>query len=103
MAPQGQPAFILYVQIFGDLVTFNPHIHALAADLAERMLGWRHSGFSVHNRIRSKAADAEGRQRPARYMIRCPFSLEKMRYDRGSGMVIYRSKMPVSSNASSNT
>ena len=32
MAPNGQPAFILYVQTFGDLVTFNPHIHALVAD-----------------------------------------------------------------------
>jgi hypothetical protein len=32
MAPGGQPAFILYVQTFGDLVTFNPHIHALVAD-----------------------------------------------------------------------
>ena len=66
---------------------------ALAADLARRMLGWRHSGFSVHNGIRSKAADAEARQRLARYMIRCPFALEKMRYDPGSGMVVYRSKL----------
>ena len=32
MAPHGQPAFILYVQAFGDRVTFNPHIHALVAD-----------------------------------------------------------------------
>ncbi len=32
MDPRGQPAFILYVQTFGDLVTFNPHIHALVAD-----------------------------------------------------------------------
>lgn len=66
-----------------------------AADLAERMLGWRHSGFSVHTRIRSNATDAEGRQRLARYMIRCPFALEKMRYNSGSGsgMVIYRSKL----------
>jgi len=31
MAPNGRPAFILYVQTFGDLVTFNPHIHALVA------------------------------------------------------------------------
>jgi hypothetical protein len=133
MAPQGQPAFVLYVQTFGDLVTFNPHIHALVADgvflpcgtfrvlpplpeaalrealrrklldflcsegvldagLAERMLNWRHSGFSVHNRVRSKAADAEGRQHLARYMIRCPFALEKMHYHKKSGMVIYRSR-----------
>ncbi len=46
----------------------------LDTGLAQRMLTWRHSGFSVHNRIRSKAADAEGRQRLARYMIRCPFA-----------------------------
>jgi hypothetical protein len=30
--PEGQPAFILFVQTFGDLVNFNPHIHALVAD-----------------------------------------------------------------------
>ncbi len=134
MAPHGQPAFILYVQTFGDLVTFNPHIHALVADgvflpsgvfkvlpplpeaalrdalrhrvsgflctervldaeLAQRMLKWRHSGFSVHNRIHARANDAEGRQRHARYMIRCPFALEKMRYDGKSCMVIYRSRL----------
>ena len=65
----------------------------LAADLAERMLTWPHSGFSVHNRIRSKATDADARQRLARYMIRCPFALEKMRFDQQSSMVIYRSKL----------
>ena len=32
MAANGQPACILYVQTFGDLVTFNPTIHALVAD-----------------------------------------------------------------------
>jgi hypothetical protein len=36
---------------------------------------WRHSDLSVHNRVRSKGA--EGRQRLARFMIRCPFSLER--------------------------
>jgi len=107
MEPRGRPAFILYVQTFGDLVTFNPHVDALVADgvflpsgafqvlrqlpetalcdalrhkvlgflctegvldtgLAQRMLAWRHSGFSVHNRIRAKADDADGRQRLAR-------------------------------------
>lgn len=134
MEARGQPAFVLYVQTFGDLVTFNPHIHALVADgvflpsgafrllpplpetalcealrhkvldflcaeevldaeLVQRMLKWRHPGFPVHNRIRTKADDAEGRQRLSRYMIRCPFALEKMRYDRDSGMVICRSKL----------
>jgi hypothetical protein len=40
----------------------------------------------IDSRIRSKAADDKGRQRLARYMIRCPFALAKMRYDKKSGM-----------------
>ena len=135
--PRGKPGFMLYVQTFGDLVTFNPHIHALVADgvfypsgsfrvlpslpedalreglrhrvldylceevyfdpqLADRMRQWQHSGFSVHNQIRVKANDAEGRKQLARYMIRNPFALEKMTYDKHTGMVIYRSKFHAS-------
>jgi len=30
--PDGAPGFITFVQTFGDLVTFNPHIYVLAAD-----------------------------------------------------------------------
>ena len=33
----------------------------LAIGLAQRMLKWHHSGFSVHNRVHTKADDAEGR------------------------------------------
>jgi len=88
--PGARPGLILFVQTFGDLANFNPHVHVLAADgaflpdgrfaplpavpepllvegfrravlefvvraqalsgeLRDRMLGWRHSGFSVHN------------------------------------------------------
>jgi hypothetical protein len=64
--------------------------------LAQRMRQWRHSGFSVHNQIRVKAHDAEGRKQLARYMIRNPFALEKMTYDKQTGMVIYRSKFHAS-------
>ena len=64
--------------------------------LADRMRQWQHSGFSVHNQIRVKANDAEGRKQLARYMIRNPFALEKMTYDKHTGMVIYRSKFHAS-------
>ncbi len=30
--PSARPGFILFVQTFGDLVNFNPHVHALVAD-----------------------------------------------------------------------
>ena len=130
----GRPGLILFVQTFGDLVTFNPHIHVLAADglfradgvfvalpgipakllergfraevlklllaehaigeeLSSRMLAWRHSGFSVHNGVRVRAGDAQGRKQLAQYMLRAPFSLEKMTYLPETGMVLYRSNM----------
>ncbi len=132
--PGARPGLILFVQTFGDLVNYNPHIHVLAADgvfdaeggfsvlpplprkliepwfraevlallrreglvtegLAETMLTWRHTGFSVHNAVRIHARDAAGRRRLAQYMLRAPFALEKMSYEPVSGIVIYRSRM----------
>lgn len=61
--------------------------------LAEKMLAWRHTGFSAHNSVRVRAGDAAGRRRLAQYMLRAPFSLEKMSYEPVSGTVIYRSRM----------
>jgi hypothetical protein len=57
------------------------------------MLGWCHSGFSVHNQVRLGTEDSEGRQRLAGYMLRAPMALEKMAYDADTGTVTYRSKM----------
>ncbi|MEK6243798.1 MAG: transposase [Pseudomonadota bacterium] len=54
---------------------------------------WRHTGFSIHNAVRVRAGDAAGRRRLAQYMLRAPFSLEKMSYDPVSSTVIYRSRM----------
>jgi len=132
--PGAKPAFIEFVQTFGELVNFPPHVHVLCADevfradgtfvplppipeallergfrravldflvreraisgeLCGRMLGWRYSGFSVHNQVRVAAEDAEGRKKLAAYMLRAPLSLAKMSYNAASGTVIYRSKM----------
>jgi len=57
------------------------------------MLAWRHTGFSAHNSVRVRAGDAAGRRRLAQYMLRAPFSLEKMSCDPQSCTVIYRSRM----------
>ena len=103
-AAQGRPGLIRFVQTFADLLSFNPHIHVLAADgvfradgalvvlpaipvklleqgfrtvvlkllvaeaaigerLSVSMLAWRHSGFSVHNGVRVRASDVEGRNK----------------------------------------
>lgn len=63
----------------------------LSQELAQRLRAWRHTGFSVHNGVRVR--DAAGRQKLAQYMLRAPFSLEKMCYDEHTGMVLYRSRM----------
>jgi len=132
--PGARPGLILFVQTFGDLANFNPHVHVLAADgafgaegtfvplpaipegllaegfrravlgflvrqqalgeeLRERMLSWRHGGFSAHNQVRVSEQDPEARKKLAAYMLRAPMSLEKMTYDAQTGTVIYRSKM----------
>ncbi len=66
---------------------------AISEALRVKLLGWRHSGFSVHNEVRVAQDDAAGRMKLAGYMLRAPIALEKMRYDAATGTVIYRSKM----------
>ncbi len=67
--------------------------HAVGERLSASMLAWRHSGFSVHNGVRVRSNDAQGRKQLAQYMLRAPFSLEKMSYLPETGMVMYRSHM----------
>jgi hypothetical protein len=58
-----------------------------------KLLGWRHSGFSLHNAVRIGAADPEGRRAVAEYILRAPFALEKLRYQASTGAIIYPAKM----------
>ncbi len=75
------------------MLEFLAENDAISEDLRSKLLGWRHSGFSVHNQVRVAAQDPEGRKKLAGTMLRAPMSLEKMRYDAETGTVIYRSKM----------
>jgi putative transposase/transposase-like zinc-binding protein len=58
-----------------------------------KLLGWRHSGFSLHNAVRIGPHDIEGRRAFSEYVLRSPFSLEKLRYQATTGTIIYQSKM----------
>ena len=58
------------------------------------LLGWKHSGFHVHDG-RDDLIDANnhgGRKRLAEYLLRHPFSLQKITWNATSKNVIYRSK-----------
>ena len=50
------------------------------------MLSWRHTGFSVHNRVRVGPEDQQAVGRLARCIMRPPISLERMAWD-GEGEV----------------
>lgn len=57
-----------------------------------QLLDWKHSGFSLDAGDKPIAADdVEGRRRLAEYLLRAPFSLEKITWNETTGKVIYRS------------
>ena len=52
------------------------------------MATWRHSGFSVHSKIRAKTRKEA--ERVGKYMIRSLLSLERLSFSEKEGKVIYR-------------
>ncbi len=65
----------------------------ISEELVEKLLSWKNSGFSVHNQVKIKSRDRRGRENLAQYILRSPFSLEKMTYQQQTKTVLYRSKM----------
>ncbi|MDX2438075.1 MAG: transposase [Acidobacteriota bacterium] len=63
----------------------------LSEERTELLLSWRHTGFSVHNRVTVEPEDQPAVERLARYIMRPPISLERMVWD-GVGEVRYRRK-----------
>ena len=58
-----------------------------------QLLAWTHSGFSLDAGGKPVAPhDVELRKRLAEYLLRAPFSLEKITWNESTGKVIYRSK-----------
>ena len=70
----------------------------LAERMADKLLTWKHNGFSIDNGAPVKRKDREGLERLAQYIIRNPFSEEKMIYDEDGGTVIYHSKVNAKTN-----
>lgn len=58
------------------------------------LLAWKHPGFNIHHGGEQPvpAHDAAGRKRLAEYLLRHPFSLQKITWNATSKTVIYRSK-----------
>jgi hypothetical protein len=57
--------------------------------LVQQMRSWRHSGFAVHLAVTVAPDDLAGRERLLHYMLRCPFSLERLIRLTPEGKVLY--------------
>jgi len=56
--------------------------------LVQKVLRWRHTGFNVHSRVRTKTRQEA--ERVGRYMIRPILSLKKLSFDETEGKVSYQ-------------
>ena len=80
------------------LITFLSKQGLLPPERAHMLKSWKHSGFNVHRSRRIQPDEREDLERVARYIIRNPFSTEKMEFTppnavNRDGTVIYRSGM----------
>jgi hypothetical protein len=90
-------AFRRYVvRLFVERELFEPEV-------ADNMLDWLHSGFSVHDGVWLDQDDTAAHERLARYCARCPVSLERLAYDAEIGTVTYTSDQPDSPPAGRHT
>jgi len=71
-----------------EVLGFLVHQQLLSPEWAERILSWRHSGFSVHSRVR--AGTKTEAERVGKYMIRPLLSLERLSLDEREGKVGYQ-------------
>jgi ribosomal protein S27E len=56
------------------------------------MRSWKHSGFSVDRSVRLHGSDRQAVGRIIQYMVRCPFSLERIVRVTPEGKVVYRTE-----------
>jgi len=62
-------------------------------ELINKLLGWKHSGFSVNNGVPIKKEDKDGREAVAQYLMYNVFNVENVTYIEKTGKVIYHCKM----------
>ena len=75
------------------IITFLVDKGLLPVDRANMLRGWVHSGFNVHRSRRVQPDEREDLERLAQYIIRNPFSVEKMQVNQAGGAIIYQSGM----------
>jgi hypothetical protein len=64
----------------------------IGPDVVENIRSWKHSGFSADKSVRIEAGDRAGLERLLRYIVRCPFSIERIIRLSDNDHVIYRAE-----------
>jgi ribosomal protein S27E len=64
----------------------------ITQEVVDQMRSWQHSGFSVDKSVALDAGDTAGLERVAAYMVRCPFSLDRMVSVSEDGKVVCRAE-----------
>jgi hypothetical protein len=67
--------------------------HAISEDLARKLVAWTHPGFSSYVAKAIPFEDRKAVEDVACYLVRAPFSLQKLVYLDGQKAVLYRSRM----------
>ena len=61
----------------------------MSEERIQLLRSWRRSGFSVDQSVRIPAGEKKGLEDVARYMLRTPVSLSRMRWNRGDKELFY--------------
>ena len=70
--------------------------HDLLSDERIKILrSWRRSGFSIDNDVYLYPSDTQALESLSRYIVRCPVSLQRLRYDKKSHYVLYQPKSKI--------
>jgi hypothetical protein len=75
------------------VITFLVKKGLLPPERARMLRGWTHSGFNAHRSQRVPPRNREDMERLAQYIIRNPFSVDKMQPNSSGDSIIYRSGM----------
>ncbi len=65
----------------------------ISGELIDNLLSWKNSGFHIHNQVKIQSHDIRGGESLAQYILRFPFSQQKMTYRNDIMTVLYRPKM----------
>lgn len=63
----------------------------IAEKMAQNLLSWRHSGFSIDNQVKIPAFGQKAREALSQYIAKPPVSLKKVLFEQHDGRVIYYS------------